>query len=82
MYLKKIDFSKKNVLITGAGKGLGKACALAMAEAQANIIILSRTKSDLDRLENIAKKQLTCTEITQSVKVTIINLCQQTRPHF
>ena len=37
MYLKKIDFKNKNVLITGAGKGLGKATTIAMAEAGAHV---------------------------------------------
>ena len=32
MYLRKINFNQKNILVTGAGKGLGNACALAMAE--------------------------------------------------
>ena len=42
--------------MTGAGKGLGRACSIALAEAGATIIGLSRTKSDLDKLENDIKK--------------------------
>ena len=56
MYLKKINLKNKNALVTGAGKGLGRACAIALAEAGANIIGLSRTKSDLDKLEKDIKK--------------------------
>jgi len=56
MYLKKINFKNKNVLITGAGKGLGKACSLAMAEASAHVFALSRTLKDLNNLEKIIKK--------------------------
>ena len=56
MYLKKINFKKKTILITGAGKGLGKACALAMAEAEAHIIAISRTVEDLNNLEKLIKK--------------------------
>ena len=55
MYLKKIDFKNKNVLITGAGKGLGKATTIAMAEAGAHVLALSRTSSDLDKVEKIIK---------------------------
>ena len=56
MYLKKINFKNKFVLITGAGKGLGKACSLAMAEAGAHVIALSRTLNDLNNLEKLVKK--------------------------
>ena len=56
MYLKKINFKNKNVLITGAGKGLGRATAIAMAEAGAHVFAISRTDSDLHRLEKIIKK--------------------------
>ena len=51
MYLKKYNLKNKYALVTGAGKGLGKACAIALAEAGANLIILSRTKADLVKVE-------------------------------
>ena len=54
--LKKIDLKNKTALVTGAGKGLGKACAIALAEAGAEVIILSRTKSDLDKVNKIIRK--------------------------
>jgi len=53
---KKIDLRNKNALVTGAGKGLGKACAIALAEAGAKVIIISRTLSDLTKVEKIIKK--------------------------
>tara|TARA_B100002051_G_C16661869_1_gene599557 strand:+ start:41 stop:808 length:768 start_codon:yes stop_codon:yes gene_type:complete len=56
MYLKKYNLKNKTALVSGAGKGLGKACALALAEAGANLIIISRTKKDLDEVEKISKK--------------------------
>jgi len=56
MYLQKTEVKNKIALVTGAGKGIGKACAIALAEAGANVIILSRTKSDLDKVEKIIKK--------------------------
>jgi len=54
--LKKIDLKNKTAIVTGAGKGLGKACAVALAEAGAKVIILSRTKSDLIKVNKIIKK--------------------------
>jgi NAD(P)-dependent dehydrogenase (short-subunit alcohol dehydrogenase family) len=42
--------------VTGAGKGLGRACSIALAESGATVIGLSRTKSDLDKLEKDIKK--------------------------
>ena len=56
MYLKKIHLKGKYALVTGAGKGLGRACSIALAEAGATIIGLSRTSSDLDKLEKDIKK--------------------------
>ena len=56
MYLKKYNLKNKTALVTGAGKGLGKACAIALAEAGANLIIISRTKKDLNQVSKIIKK--------------------------
>ena len=56
MYLQKINLKNKYALVTGAGKGLGRACSIAMAEAGATIIALSRTQSDLNKLEKEIKK--------------------------
>ncbi len=56
MYLQKIDLKKKYALVTGAGKGLGRACSIALAEAGATVIALSRTQSDLNKLEKVIKK--------------------------
>ena len=54
--LKKINLKNKTALVTGAGKGIGKACTIALAEAGANLIIISRTKKDLDKVSKIIKK--------------------------
>ena len=56
MYLKKINLRNKIALVTGAGKGIGKACAIALAEAGADLIIISRTQKDLDKVSKIIKK--------------------------
>ena len=56
MYLKQINLKNKTALVTGAGKGIGKACAIALAEAGANLIIISRTKKDLNKVSKIIRK--------------------------
>ena len=56
MYLKKINLKNKTALVTGAGKGIGKACAIALAEAGADLIIISRTKKDLEKVSKTIRK--------------------------
>ena len=56
MYLKNYNLKNKTAVVTGAGKGIGRACAIALAEAGANLIIISRTKKDLDEVSKKIKK--------------------------
>ena len=83
MYLKKYNLKNKYSLVTGAGKGLGRACAIALAEAGSNLIIISRTKKDLDSVSKIIKKlkvkckSYTCDVTNYNEIKTIIN--KQTR---
>ena len=62
MYFQKSEVKGKIALVTGAGKGIGKASAIALAEAGADLIILSRTKSDLEKVKKqIIKLKRKCT---------------------
>ena len=83
MYLKKYNLKNKHALVTGAGKGLGKACAIALAEAGCNLIILSRTKKDLDLVAKVIKrfkvkcKSYTCDITNYNQVKSIINQQQR-----
>jgi NAD(P)-dependent dehydrogenase (short-subunit alcohol dehydrogenase family) len=46
-----MEFEGKRVLVTGAGKGIGRAVVEKLVAERAEVIALSRTKSDLDELE-------------------------------
>ena len=59
MYLKEYNLKNKTAVVSGAGKGLGRACAIALAEAGANLVIISRTKKDLDEVSKIIKRYKT-----------------------
>jgi len=56
MFLKNYNLKNKTAVVTGAGKGLGRACAIALAEAGANLVVISRTKKDLDEVSRKTKK--------------------------
>tara|TARA_E500000331_G_scaffold282219_1_gene275864 strand:- start:194 stop:961 length:768 start_codon:yes stop_codon:yes gene_type:complete len=56
MFLKNYNLKNKTAIVTGGGKGLGRACAIALAEAGANLVIISRTKKDLDEVSKKVKK--------------------------
>ena len=44
-----LNLTNKSALITGASMGIGKGIAMAMAEEGCNIILVSRTKEELDK---------------------------------
>ena len=56
MFLKKYNLKNKTAVVTGAGKGIGRACAIALAEAGSNLVVISRTKKDLDEVSKVIKK--------------------------
>jgi NAD(P)-dependent dehydrogenase (short-subunit alcohol dehydrogenase family) len=56
MFLKNYNLKNKTAVVSGAGKGLGRACAIALAEAGANLVVISRTKKDLDEVSKKINK--------------------------
>ena len=50
------DLTKRTAFVSGATHGLGMSIALGLAEAGANLIIISRTKKDLDKVSKVINK--------------------------
>jgi NAD(P)-dependent dehydrogenase (short-subunit alcohol dehydrogenase family) len=40
-------------VVTGTGRGLGRACAFALTAADVEVVLISRTASDLQRCKNL-----------------------------
>ncbi|MHB1376707.1 MAG: SDR family NAD(P)-dependent oxidoreductase, partial [Candidatus Humimicrobiaceae bacterium] len=51
-----MDLTKKTVIITGSGRGIGKDIALALAKEGCNVVITSRTKDQLDLVAEELKR--------------------------
>ncbi len=50
------DFAGQQVIVCGAGRGIGRACALAFAQAGASVCIISRTEADLLQVAELGRK--------------------------
>ncbi len=51
--LKSFSLEGKTAIVTGAGKGIGQAIAMAVAEAGANVMLVARTESDLQKVKEL-----------------------------
>ncbi|MBH0169887.1 MAG: SDR family NAD(P)-dependent oxidoreductase [Bacillota bacterium] len=56
MYLPSFSLKGKTALVTGAGRGIGQAIAIGYAEAGADVIIVSRTQSDLEKTAQLIER--------------------------
>jgi 7-alpha-hydroxysteroid dehydrogenase len=50
MILDRFRVDGRVALVTGAGKGIGAGCAIGLAEAGADVVLASRTVTDLEAI--------------------------------
>ncbi len=82
MSLAEFSLAGKVALVTGAGRGLGQAGALALARAGADVVVVSRTRSQLEEtaaaIERLGRKTLVAVadtrkaaEVEAAVRATV-----------
>ena len=64
------DLSGKTAIVTGAGRGIGRSVAIGLAKAGANIVVCSRTESELTEVAE---------EISNSGREVLVVPCDVTR---
>jgi NAD(P)-dependent dehydrogenase (short-subunit alcohol dehydrogenase family) len=62
-----VSLAGRAALVTGAGRGIGRGCALALADAGAEVVAVSRSRADLERLVPAARPAV-C-DVTDSARV-------------
>jgi 7-alpha-hydroxysteroid dehydrogenase len=55
MILDRFRIDGRVALVTGAGKGIGAGCAIGLAEAGADVVLASRTQSDLEAVARVVR---------------------------
>ncbi|MDQ1481292.1 MAG: 7-alpha-hydroxysteroid dehydrogenase [Actinomycetota bacterium] len=57
MILDRFRIDGRVALVTGAGKGIGAGCAIGLAEAGADVVLASRTESDLEAVAAVVRER-------------------------
>ena len=55
-----MEFSKRRILVTGAGKGIGRAIVARLVDAGANVVALTRSEDDLAGLRDVGCETILC----------------------
>ncbi len=64
-----LDFKGRRALVTGAGKGIGREIAVMLARSNAQVVGLSRTRSDLDSLQDQIKCETIVADLEDSGQI-------------
>jgi len=85
--LKGIFMDKKVALITGAGRGIGAATAHKLAENGFDLILISRTESELQEvrrniLDKFSDRQVLCIPADVSKEAQMKSVFEECRQHF
>lgn len=56
MYLPSFSLKNKLAVVTGAGRGIGRALSIGLAEAGADVVLLARTRGDLEETAAIIQE--------------------------
>ena len=73
----------KTAIVTGAGKGIGRAIAMALGEAGANVLLIARTQSDLENVQQEMSSGRTAYAVADvTVRSDIQSAVQQAIGHF
>ncbi|XP_077300509.1 L-xylulose reductase [Arctopsyche grandis] len=60
-----ISFKGKNIIVTGAGQGIGRAICVRLAEYGANVIAVSKTEANLKSLKDQVSVETVCVDLGQ-----------------
>jgi len=74
MYTPSFRLDGKTAIITGAGRGIGRALSIGLAESGAEVILLSRTKTELEETasfieENGGKAHIFTVDVTKREEI-------------